>query len=500
MSPRLIAAVDQGSSSTKGALLDADTGEIVAEASAPVGIRRDGERAEHDPVELLGSVRQVLGALAGTGRPAALGLACQRSTCLLWERASGRPLTPALSWQDRSAAPRVAAMAGLAEEVARRTGLRLTPYYAGPKLGRLLAEVSGARGRAEAGELVAGTLDAFLVHHLTGRPATEPGHAGRTLLYGLDAGAWDPWLAGRFAIPASALPELRPSAGAWGGVQWDGAAGAPVPLLAVAGDQQAALLGNGGGEAGVAVAHFGTGAFVLAAAGEAPRRHAGLLAAVTWSRGAVRHFQLEGAVNSAGSAVEWATRLAGVPLDALADTVGEGPLGLAGQPLCLPGFVGVGAPDWWPTDGAVLAGVRLDHDGADLLRAVLAGVAMRVVDCLEALAAAGAEPAVLRVSGRLAGLPALPRLLADASGRPVEVMAEGEAGLRGVGWLAGLELMAGSGGGSVASAPPPRPVWPLAVAARIEPGWDVRRRARERARWRAFAAAAAGVPSAAREP
>jgi sugar (pentulose or hexulose) kinase len=107
---------------------------------------------------------------------------------------------------------------------------------------------------------------------------------------------------------------------------------------------------------------------------------------------------------------------------------------------------------------------------------------------------------VLRVSGRLAGLPALPRLLADASGRPVEVMAEGEAGLRGVGWLAGLELMAGSGGGSVASAPPPRPVWPLAVAARIEPGWDVRRRARERARWRAFAAAAAGVPSAAREP
>src|SRR5688500_17083818 len=184
----LVAALDQGSSATKGALLDARTGASVAAASAPVEIRREGERAEHDPEAVLASVRRVLDELAAAGRPDALALACQRSTCLLWERAGGRPLTAALSWQDTSAAPRVRELAPHAAEVARCTGLRLTPYYAGPKLARLLDETPGARERAAAGELVAGTLDAFLTHRLAGRPATDPRHAARTPLCAADGG------------------------------------------------------------------------------------------------------------------------------------------------------------------------------------------------------------------------------------------------------------------------------------------------------------------------
>ena len=266
----LVAALDQGSSSTKGALIDARTGRTLAAARAAVAIDRRGERAEHDPEAVLASVRRVIDELAAAGRPAALALACQRSTCLLWERASGRPLTAALSWQDTSAAARVRELAPAGDEVARRTGLRLTPYYAAPKLARLLDETPGARGRADGGEVVAGTLDAFLVHRLAGSPSTEPGHAGRTLLYDLDSGAWDPGLCARFRVPEAALPELRPSVGERGPVPWPG--GSAVPLLAAVGDQQAALVGNGGERKGVVVAHFGTGAFVLALA--LARRHA----------------------------------------------------------------------------------------------------------------------------------------------------------------------------------------------------------------------------------
>ena len=484
----LVAAVDQGSSSTKGALLDARTGEAVAVASAPVAIHRDGERAEHDPEAVLASVRRVLDELATAGRPAALALACQRSTCLLWERAGGRPLTVALSWQDTSAASRVRELAPLAGEVARRTGLRLTPYYAGPKLARLLDETPGARERAAAGELVAGTLDAFLAHRLAGRPTTEPGHAGRTLLYALDAGGWDSWLCARFGVPEAALPELLPSVGARGAVTWAGEDGA-VPLVAVAGDQQAALVGNAGEDDTVVVAHFGTGAFVLAGAGQAPRRHPGLLAAVAWSRGAERRFQLEGSVNSAGSAVEWAARLAGVALPDLPDD----PLDPERLPLCLPGFVGVAAPWWVPTPGALVAGVRLEHDALALLRGTLAGVAMRVADCVESLVEAGLAPRVVRASGRLATLAPLAQLLADTTGLPVEVMAEEEAGLRGAARLAALALASGGDAAAGPATGPRLPDWPLRMRERREPSWGAARRSAARSRWRDFVAAATAV-------
>src|SRR6185295_14479980 len=196
----------------------------------------------------------------------------------------------------------------------------------------------------------------------------------------------------------------------------------------------------------VAVVHFGTGAFALVETGAAPLRHNGLLAAVAWSRRDAttsaheRRFQLEGSVNSAGSAVDWALRLRGAVADPAAELarLGDAELDPERLPDFLPGFVGVGAPWWLPHTGATFGSLALTHDADDLLRAVIAGVAQRVVDCLQAFVAAGVPPSVVRASGRLASLPALAGLVADLSGLPVEVVAEEEAGLRGAARLAAL--------------------------------------------------------------
>jgi glycerol kinase len=523
----LIAAVDQGSSSTKGALID-ETGAVRARAEVKVSVRRERASVTHDPEELLASVLRVLAELEKERRPDAVALACQRSTCLVWERESGRPLTPALSWQDLSAAERAKELEPYTLEITQRTGLRLSPYYAGSKLGMLLDEAAHLRRRAEGGEVVAGTLDTFLVHRLTGRPSTEPGHAGRTLLYALDDDRWDPALCDAFGVPAAALAELLPSADARGVLLPSAGRGlAGVPFLALLGDQQAALLGNGGaggggagvgdgtgggaGAAGpralppqrgtdgdrVAVVHFGTGAFALTATGEAPLRHPGLLAAVAWSRrGAAgaheRHFQLEGSVNSAGSAVEWALRLRDGAPAAAAASVGDALAALGAAELdperlpdFLPGFVGVGAPWWHPHPGATFASLALTQGPDELVAAVLVGVVQRVVDCVHAFAAAGVGPALLRASGRLAALPAVAGLLADLSGLPVEVVAEEEAGLRGAARLAALAL--GASPATLTFTPPLR--------GRREPRWPEARRVRVRARWRAFVDAAAALPA-----
>ena len=436
-----VAAVDQGSTGTKAALIGPG-GRPLASAARRVERSTDGGSVEHDPEELAASVEACLEEVVREGRPVGVGLTCQRSTCLLWERASGRPLTRALSWQDVSAAERVEALAGHAARVAERTGLHLSPHYAAAKLSRLLDELPDGRRRAAAGELVAGTLDAFLAQRLTGEATTEPGHAGRTLLYNLETGDWDPDLCELFDLPEASLPRLLPSAAPRG--EWRG-----LPVLAAAGDQQAALLGHGGWRRGVVAAHFGTGAFVLASCGDAPLRRRGLLAAVLASTPGRRRFQLEGSVNSAGSAVDWACRLTGERLDEWRDR----PVDPRRLPLVVPAFTGLGAPWWRPRAAAEITGLRHEHDGAALVGGTLAGVAQRVVDCVEAIADAGVAVETLRVSGKLTRLRGLVALLADLGRLPVEVAEEEETGLDGIarltraalaGGVAPLELAAGS--------------------------------------------------------
>ena len=456
----LVALIDQGSTSTKGAIFSVD-GERLRLESVPVERRVDGDRVRHDPEELAAGVERLLATLVEKHPVRAVGLACQRSTCLLWERDGARPLTDAWSWQDRSQAGRVEALRDRAEMVRRRTGLRLTAHYAAPKLAALLDDLPGGRGRAERGELVAGTLDAFLVHRLTGHPATEPGTAGRTLLYDLERDAWDAELCELFDVPMEALPELRPSAGDWG------EAGG-LPLLAVAGDQQASLVGHGGWRLGTTAAHFGTGAFVLASTGTEARWHDGLLTAVLASTPETRRFQIEGSVNSAGSAVDWARELTGVDLDAWADRSLE----LAG-PRVLPGFTGVAAPWWRGRARGVVAGLELSSSPEDLFAAVLRGIAHRVVDCVEAIEEAGVATEVLRVSGKLTRLRGLVQLLADLTRVPVEISAEEETGALGLARLIASRLAADD---ARVSAPPAsracvEPLRPAAEARAERQSW-----------------------------
>jgi glycerol kinase len=456
----LIAAVDQGSTGTKAALVDTG-GRRLVESVRRVERTADGAHVEHDAEALADSVEACLEEVVAAGRPAGLGLTCQRSTCLVWERDTGRPLTRALSWQDISEAERVGALAAHAEQVAERTGLHLSPHYAAPKLARLLDELPDGRRRAENGELVAGTLDAFLAQRLTGQATTEPGHAGRTLLYNLESGDWDPALCDLFEVPRAALPRLLPSAAQRG--DWRG-----LPLLAAAGDQQAALLGHGGWRPGVVAAHFGTGAFVLASCGDRPRRQPGLLAAVLASTPERRRFQLEGAVNSAGSAVDWACRLTGERLEHWRDRQ----LDPRHLPRVVPSFAGLGAPWWRPEAAAEITGLRHQHDGAALLGGVLAGVGQRVLDCVEAIAAAGVAVATLRVSGKLTRLRGLVALLADLGQLSVEVAAEEETGLDGIARLASAAL---SGDAANLERRPGcrtvEPRWPLDAAREARRTW-----------------------------
>lgn len=471
MSEPLVAVVDQGSTRTKGALLDVE-GRTLRQLIKPVEKRVRGDRHEHDAARIADDVEEILERLLQDERVACIGLTCQRSTCLLWDRASGSPLGPALSWQDRSQQARVERLADEAAEIAERTGLLLSPHYAAPKLAALLDE-TGSREHAEDGRLVAGTLDAFLTQRLTGEASTEPGQAGRTLLYSLTGGGWDPRLLEIFGLPAVALPRLRPSATERGSYRG-------VPVTAVAGDQQAALLGHGGWRPGVSAAHFGTGAFVLTSTGTREIRHDGLLSAVLASiasdSGETRRFQLEGSVNSAGSAVDWACRLSGERLEDWADR----PLDVERLPLVLPSFTGAAAPWWRPTARAALSNLTLDTEPSDILAATLAGVAMRVIDCLEALAEAGATPPALRVSGKLTRLGGLVQLLADAGQVPVDISADEETGLTGIARLAAV----GAGlGEELLSQPPP-------ARRRLEPEWPAARSSAVRERWLEFVATA----------
>lgn len=456
------AVVDQGSSSTKCALTDSD-GNILDEVSAetPQAIR-DGRR-EVDAEGVANSVEALLARILSSGSASAIGLTCQRSTCLIWDRESGTALTPALSWQDTSQTERTAALSSHAEDVAERTGLRLSPYYAAPKLAALLEEFPDGEARAAQGELVAGTLDAFLMHRLTGAPATEPGHAGRTLLYNLSQGSWDSELCQLFGLPMAAMPTLHPSAGFWGTYQG-------IPVSAGAGDQQAALIGHGGWRPGTVAAHFGTGAFVLASVGPRVRRADGLLSAVLASTANGRHFQLEGTINSAGSAVVWACELTGQPITAWVDRE----LVPEELPWAVPALAGLGAPWWKPEARGLLHGLGTATRGEDLVGGMLFGIAMRVVDNLEALAASGTPIEVLRVSGKLTRVRGMIGLIADASMTPVEVSEIEETGLVGISRLAAAGL---AGNAAALDFTPP-------VIRRHEPRWSAERVRSIRRRWR----------------
>lgn len=422
-----IAAVDQGTTSTRALVLEPDgTARIVASARHAQHHPSAGE-VEHNPREL---VARVEGCLEAAGDVDAIGLANQGESCLAWDAATGEPLSPVIVWQDErtgDVTERLKAE-GVEALTLERAGLPLDPYFSASKLGRLYAELPAA---ARGATLRLGTTDAFFLRRLTGVDATDVTTASRTSLMNLATGGWDDELCRVFGVPVAALPPIRATVDDFGTRRG-------VPVRASVVDQQAALYGHGCRAPGDLKITFGTGAFVLAITGDALVRYpsTGLLPTVAWQVGERRVHALDGGVYNAGSAVEWALRLGFVAtLGALDDF--ERPAAIDRELVCVPAFDGLGCPHWDRSAGAFLIGIRQESDARDLAQAVLEGVALLTAQVVAAMDRHVPGDAPVSVDGGLVRSGYFRRFLASVLDRPVRVPAFDELTALGCAQLAG---------------------------------------------------------------
>ena len=484
----LVLAIDQGTTGTTALLLDRH-GRVRGRGYAELAqhFPRPGW-VEHDPLEIRDSVRVAVRAAlraAGTGGGAvsAIGLTNQRETTLLWERRDGRPVARAIVWQDRRTADRCAELRrqGFEPEARRRTGLVPDPYFSATKLEWLLRHEPGIAARARRGTLAFGTVDTWLLWQLTGGTvhATDPTNASRTLLFDIARRRWDDSLLARFGVPRAVLPEVRPSSGVFGETSGVGFLPDGIPVAGAAGDQQAALFGQGCVEAGQSKNTYGTGCFLLLHTGQrrVPSR-SGLLTTLACGPRGEPAYALEGSVFVAGAAIQWLRDGLGIVAraadsEALAASVPD-----AGGVVLVPAFVGLGAPWWRPDVRGALFGLTRGTTRAHLARAALESLALQSHDLVRAMEHdARRRVRVLRVDGGAAANDLLMQYQADLLGVPVERPRVLETTALGAALLAGLAT------GFWAS---PRE---LARARRIERVFRPHRgrawRAGEVARWRA---------------
>ena len=446
-------ALDQGTSSSRAILFDRQ-GRIRAQAQQEFTQHYPQPGwVEHDLMEIwqtqLATARSALQQAGLKGADvAAIGITNQRETTCLWDRKTGEPLHRAIVWQDRRTEPLCRALRdeGLAERLRARTGLVVDPYFSGTKLAWLLDQVPGARARAERGELAFGTIDSWLLWQLTGGRvhATDASNAARTLLFDIHQDGWDDTLAQRLGIPPSLLPEVFPSAHRFG--ETDAALfGAPIPISGIAGDQQAALFGQGCVAPGQAKNTYGTGCFLLlASGGTALRSNFGLLTTRAAQAEAAPQYALEGSVFIGGAVVQWLRDGLGIvrssaEVEALAASVPD-----SGGVHLVPAFTGLGAPYWDADARGALVGLSRGSTAAHIARAALDSIALQSAVLLQAMnadaLAAGSQPLQeLRVDGGACVNDLLMQTQADLLGIPVlrpkvvETTALGAAGLAGVG-------------------------------------------------------------------
>jgi glycerol kinase len=484
-SPVLL-AIDQGTTGTRAIVYDAATFRELGTASKELTQHypRPGW-VEHDADEIWRAVAEVIpAALANAGadakQVAGIGITNQRETVLLWERATGKPLGRAIVWQDRRTSDFCRARAGDQEWLRGRTGLVLDPYFSGTKLRWLLESDPELRRRADAGELAAGTIDAWLIWNLTGGRvhATDVTNASRTLLFNIHSLAWDEELLRFFGVPSTLLPDVRSSAAHIAETQGLGFLPDGLPVCGVAGDQQAALFGNCAFGPGEGKCTYGTGAFFLMHTGAKPvpsQHH--LLTTVAAMTGPEPRYALEGSVFVAGAAVQWLRD--GLNLF----TRAEDTLGLAMQSnpadpvLFVPAFVGLGSPYWEPEARGAILGLTRGTTKADVARAALEGVACQVADLIDAAREdVGTSLSALRADGGMARNDWFLQCQADTLGLPVLRSPSSESTALGAAFLAGL----GCG------------LWKkeedlrarLAEAKRFEPRLGDEERGRRLARWR----------------
>jgi len=427
--PCCIVALDQGTTSSRAIVFDRESHILaVAQREFTQHFPRPGW-VEHDAEEIWRTQAAVAEealsrAGLGAGDVAAVGIANQRETTILWERTSGRPLAPAIVWQDRRTAEACRRLRdeGLSEVVAARTGLVLDPYFSATKLAWLLDTLPGARARAEAGELCFGTVDTWLAYRLTGGQvhATDASNASRTLLFDLHRGAWDEELQSHLAIPAAVLPQVVDTGALLGPITTLPAL-AGVPLAAGVGDQQGALAGQACFTPGLAKNTYGTGCFLLVNTGSAaPRSRHGLLTTVASRQKGVLTYALEGSAFVGGAAVQWLRDGLGIiaassEVEALAASVPD-----SGDVVFVPAFAGLGAPHWDADARGTLVGLTRGSTRAHIARATLEAIAFQVADLADAVAAdCGTPLAELRVDGGAAANDLLLQIQADLLQRPV---------------------------------------------------------------------------------
>ncbi len=482
-----ILAIDQGTTSSRAILFDGDLRPVAqAQEEFDQHYPQSGW-VEHDPGDLwrttLATCRTVLEKAGQEAAAiAAIGITNQRETTLVWERETGRAIHNAIVWQDRRTAPICEALkeAGHEAMITHRTGLLLDPYFSGTKLKWILDHVEGARALAEAGELLFGTVDSWLIWNLTGGRvhATDATNAARTLLYNIREGHWDEEICALLDIPMAMLPEVRDCDGDYGATSPD-LLGAAIPILGVAGDQQAATVGQACFEPGMMKSTYGTGCFALLNTGaELVESRNRLLGTIAYQFAGTPTYALEGSIFIAGAAVQWLRDGLGIIAEA-GETAALAERADPGQDVILvPAFTGLGAPWWDAKARGALFGLTRNSGPAEFARAALQSVGYQTRDLIEAMRAdwpAEGLGRVLRVDGGMTASDYTMQFLADILDARVDRPRVLETTALGVAWIAGMRAGVYPGQAEFARG------WALERS--FEAGMDEAERAAKYARW-----------------
>ena len=443
-----ILAIDQGTTSSRAILFDAAMKvKAVAQEEFPQHFPASGW-VEHDPSDIWSSVAGTSRAVIEKARVAvkdiaAIGITNQRETTLVWDRRTGEPIHRAIVWQDRRTSDLCQRLKAEGHEpvISARTGLLLDPYFSGTKLAWLLDNVEGARARAEAGELLFGTVDCYLIWKLTGGKvhATDATNAARTLIYNIRKGAWDNDILEILKIPEAMLPEVRDCAADYGTTRAD-LFGREIPIYGVAGDQQAATIGQACFSPGMMKSTYGTGCFALLNTGSEPVASTNrLLTTIAYQMDGKPTYALEGSIFIAGAVVQWLRD----GLKIIRDAKETQPLAERADPgqqvILVPAFTGLGAPYWSPDSRGAIYGLTRNSGPAELARAALESVGFQTRDLLEAMKADW-EPkgeTALRVDGGMSASDYAMQFLSDILGAPVDRPKVLETTALGAAWLAG---------------------------------------------------------------
>jgi glycerol kinase len=448
MAKDFLLAIDQGTSSSRSVVYDGDTRPVASAQQEFTQIYPQPGWVEHDPEEIWASVKNVVRqamqeADVKAADIAGVGITNQRETTLVWDRQTGRCIYNAIVWQDRRTAAQTDALQrdGAERLVIDKTGLRLDPYFSATKVAWILNNVEGARALADDGRLAFGTVDCFLLWRLTGGEvhATDATNASRTMLFNIHTQSWDDELLQLFNVPASLLPDVRDSAADFGLTDAKLLGGA-VPVCGIAGDQQAALIGQAGFDYGTTKSTYGTGCFVIANTGaDALESHNQLLTTVASRIGGTVTYGLEGSVFVAGSAMQWLRDELRIIDSAPQTEEIARRCGIVDDVCVVPAFAGLGAPYWDPHARGAIVGLTRGSGRDQIVTATLQAVAFQTYDLIDAMADDGIAPSVIRVDGGMVANGWFLQFLADILDIPVERPANVESTVLGAAYLAALQ-------------------------------------------------------------